>query len=285
MTYSAERPPRRRGSAGYRRLAVLVYSSVFIAVSAASVAVTTMALAGFPLRVEPPFVVFAATLLVYSLNRFADREEDARNVPGRVAFVRRYGRYSVAAGVLLYVCAAGIVFVQLPSLAAVLLLPLVVIALYSIVGLKRVLLVKNLLVGLSWGVIPLGVGVYLGDPWRVEVGVLVAWVTAMLTVAAMVFDVKDVEGDRAAGIRTVPNVYGLTRTRHLAHGANGIVAAAVVGLVALGVVPTEWLVLLGQHLYVGWYVQAARPDRGPLFYGLVIDGEHVVLAALALAVT
>ncbi|MHB9288169.1 UbiA family prenyltransferase [Halobacteriales archaeon Cl-PHB] len=266
-------------------LAALVHSALLVSVAAASVAVTTMALAGFAVRPEPPFLVFGATLLVYSLDRVADVDADARTVPSRVAFVRRYGQHCLLAGGLLYAAGGAIVLVQRPALAPLLLLPLVAIGLYAVAGLKRRLLVKNAVVGASWGLVPLGVGRYLGDAWRVEVLVLAGWVTWHITVAAMVFDLKDVAGDRAEGVRTVPTVSGPATTRRVAQVANAALATLVVATVTTGLVPHTFLVLLVVHGYVAAYVAAASIDRGPLFYGLVVDGEHALLAALALAVT
>ena len=262
--------------------AVLVHSNLFISVAATGVALSTTLLAGHPPEFLPLFIVFAATLFVYSLNRLTDIEEDLRNVPRRAAFIRRYGRLFFLAGVLLYVLAVGGAFALGLSGAPFLFLPVVVAALYSLFRVKRILLVKNLIVGLSWGVIPLGVGFYYGAVFVSEILVPFGFFTVMLTVAAAVFDIKDIEGDRAEGIRTVPIVFGPKATRIGALAVTAVVAVAVVGLVVAGVVPRQFLVFLGFLAYVAAYVPFATADRGPLFYGFVIDGEHVFLTLLVL---
>lgn len=259
---------------------MLVHGNVVISVAAASVSVTTMHLADLPLLVGPPFVVFAVTMFVYSANRVLDLEADARNVPSRAAFTRDHGRTCLAVGTLLYAGAALLALsLGLPHVE-VMLLPLVVTVCYSLAGLQRLPLVKNLLVGGSWGLIPLGTAVYVGAGLTVPVLVLAGYVTCLLTAAAMVFDIKDIDGDRAAGIRTIPVCFGTATTRRLAQAVNWALAVAVVALVASGVVPTAFLALLAYHWYVGAYVTVATRDRGPLFYGLVVDGEHVAVAAL-----
>lgn len=262
---------------------VLVHSNVFISLAAACVAVTTMLLTDLGVRPGPPFIAFAVTMFVYSANRLLDLAEDERNLPTRAAFTRRYGRYCLAASVALYLGAVAVaVTFDVPGVPA-LLVPVVVTVLYSWGGLKRVLLVKNLLVGASWGLIPLGVGVYTGRPAHPTILALGSWVGCTLTVAAVVFDIKDVEGDRAAGIHTVPTRYGPATTRRVAQAANVAVSAAVVGAVLTGLVSTSLLVLLAFHAYVGGYITVAAPDRGPLFYGFVVDGEHVFLALVVTA--
>jgi 4-hydroxybenzoate polyprenyltransferase len=258
-------------------VAFLVHSNLFISIAATSVALSTMLLAGISPDFLPLFIVFAATLFVYSLNRITDIEEDKQNVPTRAAFTERYGRALLVAGTALYVIAiAGAIALGLPG-APFLLLPLVAAASYSLFRVKQLLLVKNLIVGVSWGIIPLGVGVYHGTGPTVEIVSLAAFFTVMLTVAAAVFDIKDIEGDRREGIRTVPIAFSPRATRRGALVVTIVVAIAVVAAVASGIVPRRFLVLLSFLAYVAVYIPLATPDRGPLFYGLVIDGEHVFL--------
>lgn len=263
---------------------MLVHSNLFISLAATGVALSTVLLVGVPLDPVALFIVFAATLFVYSFNRIADLEEDTRNIPGRAAFTRRYGKALLAIGGLLYLGAVGLAVLWGIPGAPFLLLPLAVAALYSVFGIKRVLLVKNLTVGLAWGIIPLGVGFYYDVLWTVEIWFLFAFFTTMLTVAAAVFDIKDIVGDRKEGIRTVPIVFSPRATRIGAAAVTIVVAVAVVGAVLAGLVPRGFLVLLGFLGYVLAYCPFATRDRGPLFYGFIIDGEHVFLTVLVILV-
>lgn len=263
---------------------LLVHSNVFISLSATSWAVTTALLVGLPVEWPPLFIVFAASLFVYSLNRVTDLAEDERNVPDRAAFTRRFGYLLLGLGVLAYLAAVALAVVRSVPGAPYLVLPLVVAAAYTL-GLKDVLLVKNLVVGLAWGAIPLGMGVYYDALWTVELWLLFAYVTAMLTIAAAIFDVKDIEGDRAEGIATLPSRYGPATTRRVCLAATLLVALGVVALVATGVLPVPYLSLLALNAYVAGYVPFADRNRGPLFYGFVVDGEHLLLAAVVAVVT
>jgi len=161
-------------------------------------------------------------------------------------------------------------------------LPLLVAVLYSVVGLKKVLLVKNLLVGLSWGLIPLGVGVYYDVLSSFDILFVAGFITTTLTIAAAVFDIKDIEGDSEAGISTLPVLYGPEATRRISALATVAVSFMVVGLVAAGVLRPVYTLLLVYTAYMLAYCLVATTDRGPLFYGFVIDGEHILLAAVFL---
>ena len=261
---------------------LLVHSNVFVSLATTSLAVTTAVLADLPIAPLPLFVVFAATMFVYTSNRFTDLAEDERNVPGRAAFTRRYGRAWLGLGVALYVGAVALALALGVRGAPFLLAPVAAILVYSVAGAKRVLLVKNLVVGASWGAIPVWMGVYYGAVTTAEIAALFAYVTAMITIAAAIFDIKDVEGDRAEAIRTLPNVYSPRVTRRAAALATIAVALAVLATVAAGLVAPRFLALLALNAYVLAYVPFAAADRGPLYYGFVVDGEHVFLATVVL---
>lgn len=263
-------------------LRVLVHSNILISLSATSLAVSTVLLADLSLKPVPLFIVFSVTMFVYSYNRIADFAEDSKNIPERASFVSQYGRSLLAVGIVLYGLATALAVVRGIPAAPAMGIPLAVAVLYSGVGLKRVLLVKNLLVGLSWGLIPVGIGIYYGELWATDVLFVAAFSTVMLTIAAAVFDIKDIEGDSAAGIDTLPVLYGPGVTRRLAVGATAVVALFVLALVWAGVLEPVYLLFEAFLAYVAGYSLFATADRGPLFYGFVIDGEHIFLAVLLL---
>lgn len=271
---------RRAGlaSAVTSALLLLVHSNLLISLSATAVAVSTIILADLPLEPVPLFIVFAVTLFVYSFNRLTDLAEDAQNVPNRTAFVERYGKVLLAVGVMLYLLATGIALVTGVPAVPAMVAPLAVAVLYSVVGVKRILLVKNLLVGLSWGAIPLGVGVYYGQLFTVDILFPFAFITAALTIAAVVFDIKDIEGDSAEGIATVPLVVGVERTKRLAAAGCVVLGLVVATFVAVGTLHRQYLLLVPFTGYMTVYSLLARVERTPLFYGFAIDSEHIYLA-------
>ncbi|PSP27429.1 prenyltransferase [Halobacteriales archaeon QH_2_65_14] len=265
-----------------RSIRYLVHSNVFISLAATSVVVSTVILADLSFDPVALFIVFAVTMFVYSFNRITDIAEDTQNIPGRASFIRRYGKALLAIGTALYLVATGVAIARDIPYAPGMLIPMLVAVLYSVVGLKRVLLVKNLLVGLSWGLIPLGVGVYYDQLGSVDILFMAVFVTTMITIAAAIFDIKDIEGDSEAGIDTLPVRYSAARTRQIAAGATVLVSIVVVALVVADVLTRRYSLLLTFTGYVFCYCLVARRDRGPLFYGFVVDGEHIFLALILL---
>ncbi|SDJ23336.1 4-hydroxybenzoate polyprenyltransferase [Halovenus aranensis] len=259
---------------------VLVHSNVLISLSATSLAVSTVLLAELSIDPLPLFIVFSVTMFVYSYNRIADFAEDSKNIPERASFTSRYGTSLLAVGIALYVLATALAVLQGIPAAPAMGIPLAVAVLYSVVGLKKVLLVKNLLVGLSWGLIPAGIGIYYGALWTTDVLFMAVFSTTMLTIAAAIFDIKDIEGDSEAGIDTLPVLYGPAVTRRVAVAATAVVALTVGALVWTGVLDPMYLLLEVFLAYVIGYSLVATADRGPLFYGFVVDAEHIFLAVL-----
>ncbi|OIB56510.1 UbiA family prenyltransferase [Natrialba sp. SSL1] len=277
-TDSADTVDRWRSSLT-RALELLVHSNLFISLATMSVVVTTALLADLPIEALPLFIVFAVTMFVYTVNRLTDLAEDEENMPDRAALTRRYGRLWLAVGAGLYLLAiVAAVAAGVPG-AGYMLVPLLVAAAYSS-GLKQVFLVKNVVVGLAWGLLPLGMGYYYQQLWTVDILFLAGYVTAMITVAAVIFDLKDITGDREEGIATVPNVFGPRWTRIGAQVTNVVIAAVVVALVLSGVLSSRFLIVLAMNAYVGAYIPFADPDYGPLYYGFIVDGEHIFLAAV-----
>lgn len=264
-------------------LAFLVYSNLFVATAATCVALTTTLLADLQPEPLPLFIVFGAAMFVYSVDRVADVESDERTAPRRASFLRSRGWLWLALGIGLYLAGVGTAAVLSVPYAELLAIPVGVVFAYSLAGAKRLLLLKNLLVGLSWALIPLGVGVYYGALRSAEVLSLAGVVFATVTAAAALFDVRDLQSDRVEGVRTVPLVVGPRRTRIGAAVTTVGVAVCVVAAVGLDVLPASFLLLLAYLGYVLAYVPFATPERGSLFYGFVIDGEHVFLAAVVVA--
>lgn len=259
---------------------LLIHSNLLISTATTSVAVSTIILADLRIEALPLFIVFAVTLFVYSFNRLTDIAEDEQNVPQRASFIDRHGVALLALGTVLYFVATVAAVASGIRGAPAMVVPLLVALLYSVFGLKRVLLVKNLLVGLSWGLIPLGVGVYYDVLLTLDILFLFVFITTAITIAAVVFDIKDIEGDTAEGIRTVPVLVGPRRTRQFAIVSSSLLGVVVLGLLVAGILHAQYATLLVFVGYMIGYSLVATTDRTPLFYGGIIDSEHIVLAVL-----
>ena len=200
------------------------------------------------------------------------------NVPQRAMFIEEYGDILLLTGVVLYAAGLWVAFSQNIGTLAAVLAPGVAGTVYSLLRLKKVLLGKNIIVGLSWGAIPLLVGAYFSSHFSTAVLVLFGFFSVGFFINTVIFDIKDIEGDTNEGVKTLPNTYGVEGTKTILHLVNVFLAAVTVILGILGVVPPSFLILLLFNSYVTIYILYAKQEQGPVFYGLFVDGECIFLA-------
>lgn len=257
-----------------------VHANVVVASGTTAVALTTALLLGLPVEPMPLAFVWVAAWFAYTANRFTDRAEDRANVPGRAAFIAAYGRPMLFAGAGAYAIAIGLTGWIAPRMLPVALVPVAGAGLYTTEVCRRRFALKNGVVGLVWAMIPFGLGLYYGVAATPGMWLIAGTVGGHIALAAMLFDIKDIAGDRQVGTRTLPVRVGAERTRRAVR-FGALVLAAVV---AVGAVWLEFgLAILA--VYPGHLLATSRfatETRGSLFYGLAIDGEHLVVAAVAI---
>ena len=264
----------------FQVLSFLVHSNFLIALAATGVAVTTMAVLSYPLDPLPLAFVFVAAMFGYTVNRFTDRAVDAYNLPERAAFIDQFGRRGLAISGVGFIGAITATALYVPHMLPVALLPLAVAVIYSTSFVDRYFFCKNGLVGLVWAAIPIGMGSYFGTGITWELGVFAALIFLFLTAAAILFDIKDIAGDQVVGCRTLPVCVGAANARRLAAGL--LILSVPLILLAAAHFHQHFYLLLGYPGYLLATIPFASQERGTLFYGLIIDGEHIVVAGIAI---
>ena len=282
--------PRRIRAA----LNFLAHANVVLALSQAAATWIVQAVAGLPHDPVPPLAAFLAFYGIYSLDRAADAHADQRTHPERAGFSARNAAFLWGSALLASAGAVAVAATRgLPSALAAL-LPLAALLLYSFpvvpaplarrLGVRRVkevLVLKNVHVAATLAAtatllacadasVPAGpvvaVGLFLFGRW---------WINTLF------FDLRDEDGDRANGVRTVPVVLGRARTLRLLHAGNVLLAAAVVSASALGLAPPGFALLAASSAYAWAYLRAMARGGDPHFLcDVVADAELVVLAAL-----
>ncbi|GGO02868.1 MULTISPECIES: UbiA family prenyltransferase [Haloarcula] len=239
-----------------------------------------------------PVVVGLVSFAVYTANDLADIEEDAINCPERSSFVTDHpvvvaglavGGLLLGAGIALW--AGG------PDALVVALIPVVACVLYSVPlapgwrRLKDVFVVNTGLVALAWAstvtLLPLAVA---GRPIGPVAVAVCLFFFLRSFVSVEVFNVRDVVGDRATGVETLPVVLGVGRTRQVLALLDGCSLAVLVALtpVAHAALPAVFaLPVVSYSLSLTWVL-----DRTNAMDTLCLakDGEYLLLGLVALAV-
>jgi len=239
----------------------------------------------------PAIVVGLVSFAVYTANDLADREEDAINSPDHSSFVADHPAVVATLAVGTFTLGAVLAWwAGGPVALAVALVPLAASLLYSLPvtpggrRLKDVLAANTVLVALSWAVTVTGVPLAVAGASVGPVAIAVCLFFFLRSfVSVEVFNVRDVTGDAATGVDTIPVVLGVPRTRQLLALLEGCTLAL---LVALMTVPTVALAALyavpavAYSLGLTWFLG----EHGEMdSFCLAKDGEYLLLGLVALA--
>lgn len=233
---------------------VLVYSSAYLA----AVAMLEVAIAMVLLSLPPspaPVVVGLVTFAVYANDRIADADTDVVTTPEKAAFVTRhrdllYGLSAVAYGLALTISVVGG-----PLAVGIALLPGMFWVLYasdwipevgvSVRRLKEVLVLNSVVVALAWATtltfLPLAFG---GQAPPGPVLFVFGYFLLRSFVDTEIPNVRDVEGDAAIGVATLPVVFGVGGTRLVLYAVDLLTAGLVLYAVWADLVPLAHAVAL-----------------------------------------
>jgi len=95
-----------------------------------------------------------------------------------------------------------------------------------------------------------------------------------LAAVALPFDLPDMQRDEQSGIATLPTLLGVKATRHTALAL--VISAAI--LASLGPWPAAWAVLASCATALA-LILALRPDRGVIYFMVLLDGMLIVQAS------
>ena len=273
----------------FKRIALHVHSlSGIQAIVAAAKTVFITSLLSLPLTAAP-LIAALVTLGIYTANKLTDLDEDSINRPDQVDLVTEQRTQIVAAIVVSLLAAAALAVLRGGVTAlAITLLPVVAGVFYNQavvpghdVRLKDVFAVNTILVAAAWALPVTLLPSLLSGP--AAVGLLPAATLFMFlktVVSVEVFNVRDVAGDRASGVATVPVVLGLQKTKYVLYGCDLLALAALVPFVLL-VSPT-YLVFLPFLLSSLLITSALDTVRNRELLCLLKDAEYLGLAAVGL---
>lgn len=269
------------------------YTSTHLAAVAAVEVAVAMHLLSLPPS-PAPLVVGLITFAVYNADRLTDVDADALAAPDRTAFVRRHRDLLYLLASVAYGLAVSIAVLGGPIALGITLFPAVFWILYAtdwvpdVAGgfdrLKDVFVLNTVVVALPWAVtvttLPLAFADASVSP---AVGPVLAYFFLRSFVDTEVPNVGDAEGDRAAGVSTLPTVFGVSGTRRLLSGVD-LLTAVVVGYAVLRgdlSLALATALLAGIAYSLGVTSLLGRVDEGRVIE-VATECEYLVVAAVLL---
>ena len=250
-------------------------STLFISFGPAAITCATFILTQNPFSWPLALLVFFACLLVYSMNRITDREEDAINMPDRMQFPHRLRIFLLVISLVFYVILLMIVLQKNLLSFVIGLLPLIIGFMYSVLRLKRIFILKNILIAAAWGSSVLIVPAYY-ENWSWVCGLLFLFFFLLLFLNTIISDIKDIKGDSIFGIRTLPGRLGIPATKYFCYAL-----LATVFIVLIPLVSIKWgiFLLIPYVCTIAIYTYYAQEgEHSPWwYYGFFVDGEFLIL--------
>ena len=230
---------------------------------------------------------FCLAMSVYSLNRVSDLEEDSINAPDKGRFIKKNRDYLLFASIEFIDIAVVLALFTNPVAITVILFAFCVSVFYGLGSrrfrLKNVLFLKNMTVAGTMAtaavLLPLAVHANI-----VFVVLMVAYFIFLKTlIEGVLHDARDIEGDRKAGVGSVPVALGINKTRNLLLLLNSTLVVWLAFALFQAIFYPYIAVLIFSLLYGYWVIlrftrTGAKTSR--VWYSLVA-GEWIILALYA----
>ncbi len=253
-----------------RLLRSFVFSSLHISIAACLWGVITFILLDVPINTSL-LIVFFVTFLTHTFNRLAVSKEDRINYPERVKFALKYGKCLKIVSLIGYFIALIIALSYNIVVLVLTILPIAMLLLYPF--LKKIILAKNIIVGFTWAITVILVSSSVGI-FNMAVLSFFVFVFFRDFTNSIFFDIRDIEGDRYAGVKTFPVMFGVKKTIYFLSILN-IISGILLGyFVFTNILPLFMLVLLALVFYDFIYFKLLdkKIDKFVL-YDLIADSE------------
>lgn len=242
------------------------------ALDTSALAFVSSILLGFTPTWDLLLAAYLFTYASYTLNRMVEWRQDQASNPLRAEHMASKGRYGPMIVALCYSGTFLIAFYANLNFFTALLLPLLLSYFYNVGShrfktvfgaskLKEKFLVKNLVVSAGWGLVPMLVLLYYEGPLTITLVALFTFIFFRTLVNTIFSDMKDTKADSAEGIKTIPILFGLARTRRLLLALNTVAGLTALGMTYVGLLPPAAYAVNLVTIYGYFYILMSRASN------------------------
>ena len=241
--------------------------------------------------------VFLATFLVifavYCMNNLTDKEEDEVNSPEKASFVSNNEKTLTLAVGSSYIIA--IILGLLDSIYAVFILvvPLFAGVIYSIQvssklpRLKDIFAVKNIIIALSWAVVTTFIPAISAPniSWAFIIPIFYFFFVKSF-VNSVVCDIRDIKGDTANGIITIPVKIGKEKTKNILSALTFSIMPVISILLFCGLSLGYFMTMAFSMVNSYWHINyVSNTEEVSKYMSLLVHGEWIFVLVLCYIVT
>ncbi len=244
-------------------------------------------LLGMHPNIQVCFAVFLISFSVYTLDKIADLDKDITNMPERMRFLKGRKTSVLICAIAAFLFSMALAFLDRPLSLLIILVPVVANAIYGtrlIPGLPRlkdIPVMKNVVVAISWALVTILIpALHLANPESWIVFMVVYFMFIKTFIDTVLYDVRDVKGDRENGVRTIPVLIGPKKTVVVLLALN---SSLFFGLIF---VDDDALRLLMTALIIyGYaYILYFKEKRNPLALDFCVEGEWMLATVFLITV-
>jgi 4-hydroxybenzoate polyprenyltransferase len=268
-----------------RILTFLSVSSLFIGGHGFFKTFIGFMLLGMNPSIQVCLIVFLVTFCVYSLDKVVDMDKDLTNMPERRNFLYERRKLVLAYSIAAYILAILLILLDKPWGLPIVFLPFIANAFYgskpfkSLPRLKEIPLVKNLVVAGTWALVTtLLPALHLANPFTAGVALVVYFMLIKTFVDNILYDVRDVAGDRENGIKTMASLLGERKTLVILLAANSTLIPWLL-LAPEAIRPLALALTIYGYAYIIYFSK----KRNPLALDFFVEGEWMLITMGMLA--
>ena len=241
---------------------------------------------GYILLGEPPAlftcaIVFLISYSVYSLDKIADLDKDVINMPQRRGFLYGRKKLVLSSSLAAYLLAVLLTLFSTPVALPIVLIPIIANAFYGtkllpgLPRLKDIPVMKNVVVASTWALITtLMPALSAGHLAAFNVVIVGYFMFVKTFVDTVLYDMRDVEGDRLNGVRTIPAMLGNGKTTALLLAVNSTLLCVLPFMRGDVRLFTAILIAYG-YAYILYFMD----EVNPVVLDFLVEGEWMLATA------
>ncbi|MDI6903166.1 MAG: UbiA family prenyltransferase [Methanocellales archaeon] len=268
----------------------MIYSSVYLSFSGISMIYVSCVIQGIQPDLKLFLVIFLVTFSVYNVNRMTDEKEDSISHSERYDFTQKHGKLLLSSALLGYILAILLAMSKGVETTLVSLIPLFCGILYSVKWipkrfkyrrLKEIPFAKNIIIAFAWASTTTFLPCTMSNVVIIRALIIYVFFFVSVFVNCVVFDMRDTEGDAISGVKTIPAVIGLEKTKKFLIRLNLLVGLLIFVLTLRNLLPivAYWLCFatIYTHLYV---VSFDKEGNVGFLCDVIADGQPMATGIL-----
>ncbi|MBI3599027.1 MAG: 4-hydroxy-3-methylbut-2-enyl diphosphate reductase [Nitrospinae bacterium] len=275
-----------------------IRSNIYIAIGSAFLTYGTSLLSG----IEPSFYFMSLSFLyffsMYNINHLSDRESVRLNEPDRVEFYEKNRNILLAAGIASLVISLFLSLLKGLTPFLIMLVSACIGVAYSVKiappyilkymryrRLKDIPASKDIFVALAWATVCVLAPVSFSGWERFGFAAIISFVFVFLIsyIRSVLFDIRDIQGDRFVGRETIPIIIGKEKTKVFLLTLAGIAAAGLFISSKLGWTSGIGYLFIITIIYTVFYLYLyhKRIISQGLSCEAVVDGKFILTGLIA----